>query len=102
MGSKAGKTGFVIQSALVAVTIKDLVYAIDAVPEAQQHANHGLVYESDATEWKNIILVTVWDASWSNKTEYLKGKPQKHRSQRARMTILANPDFWEKKETSFT
>lgn len=40
---------------------KDLVYANDAVQEVKQHANHGLVYKSDAIDWKSMILVTVSD-----------------------------------------
>ena len=40
---------------------KDLVYVNDAVQEVKQHANHGLVYKSDAIDWKSMVLVTVSD-----------------------------------------
>ena len=77
-----------LQSRCNSATIRDPIYANDAVQEAKQHASHGMVYRSDAVDWKNMLLVTISDASWSNETEYPKGKPQKHRSQRARMTVI--------------
>lgn len=77
-----------LQSRCDSATIRDPIYANDAVQEAKQHASHGMVCRSDAVDWKNMILVTISDASWSNETEYPKGKPQKHRSQRARMTVF--------------
>jgi hypothetical protein len=82
-----------LQSKCNRATIKDLVYANQAIDEAGEHSNQGIIYKSDAINWKNCSIVTVSDASWSNEDEQVKKKVQKYKSQRARMTILVNPDF---------
>ena len=90
-----------LQSKCNRATVKDLVYANQAIDEAREHSNQGIIYKSDAINWKNCSIVTVSDASWSNEDEQVKKKVQKYRSQRARMTILVNPDFLKKEESAF-
>jgi len=90
-----------LQSKCNRATIKDLVYANQAIDEAGEHSNQGIIYKSDAINWKNCSIVTVSDASWSNEDEQVKKKVQKYKSQRARMTILVNPDFPKKEESAF-
>jgi hypothetical protein len=90
-----------LQSKCNRATIKDLVYANQAIDEAGEHSNQGIIYKSDAINWKNCSIVTVSDASWSNEDEQVKKKVQKYKSQRARMTILVNPDFLKKEESAF-
>ena len=77
--------------------MKDLVDANQAVEEAKEHSNQGTTFKSDAN-WKTCVIVTVSDASWSNEEEKTKKELKKYKSQRARMTILANPDFLEKED----
>ena len=74
--------------------MKDLVYANQAVEEAKEHSNQEIIFKSDA-------IVTVSDASWSSEEEKTKKELKKYESQRARMTILANPDFLEKEGSAF-
>ena len=90
-----------LQSRCNRATMKDLVYANQAVDEAKEHSNNGITFKSDAIDWKTCIIVTVSDASWSNEEELSKKELKKYKSQRARMTILANPDFLEKKGSAF-
>jgi ribosomal protein L24 len=90
-----------LQSKCNRATIKDLIYANQAIDEAREHSNQGIIYKSDAINLKNCSIVTVSDASWSNEDEQVKKKVQKYRSQRARMTILVNPDFLKKEESAF-
>ena len=88
-----------LQSKCNRATIKDLVYANLAIDEAREHSNHGIIYKSDAINWRNCSIVTV--SAWSNEDEQVKKKVQKYKSQRARMTILVNPDFTKKEESAF-
>ena len=81
--------------------MKDLVYANQAIEEAKEHSNQGSTFKSDAIDWKTCVIVTVSDASWSNEEEKTKKELKKYKSQRARMIILANPDFLEKKGAAF-
>ena len=90
-----------LQSRCNCATIKDLIYANEAVQEAKDHSEKGLIYKPDAIDWDTAILVTVSDASWSNETDHSRGKVKKFRSQRARMTLLAQPDFWKNQGSSF-
>ena len=75
-------------------TMTDLVYANQAIEEAKEHPNQGIILKSDAIDWKTCVIVTVSNASWSNEEEKTKKELKKYKSQRARMTILAN--FLEK------
>ena len=90
-----------LQSKCNHATMKDLVYANPAVEEAKEHSNQGIIFKSDAIDWKTCIIVAVSDASWSNEEEKTKKELKKYKSQRARMTSLANPDFLEKEGSAF-
>ena len=79
----------------------NLVYANQAVEEAKEHSNQGITFKSDAIDWKTCVIVTVSDTSWSNEEEKTKKELKKYKSQRARMAILANPDFLEKEGSTF-
>ena len=37
-------------------TMKDLVYANQAVEKAKEHSNHGIVFKSDAIDWKACVM----------------------------------------------
>ena len=69
-------------------TIRDLIYANATIEEAKQHASQGIHFTCPTilTGRMNCILVTISDASWGNEQENKK-------QQRARMTILADPEL---------
>ena len=89
-----------LQSKCNHATMKELVYANQAVEKAKEHSNQGITFKSDAIDWKTCVIITVSDASWSNEEEKTK-EFKKHKRQRAKMTILANPDFLEKEGSAF-
>ena len=97
-----------MQSASAKGTGKDLKDANKALEWAKETAERGLTFKSDSIDWDNMILATITDASWATETdtsivteeqdpiapvtEDSDGKSDnKHRSQGARLTVLATP-----------
>jgi len=69
------------------------------VQDAKEFSDHGINYEAGKLNWDESILVTISDASWSGEKEIVRGSVEPWRSQRARMTALADKSFLEGMES---
>ena len=58
------------QSVVSKATVKDLKEANQALQQAKEFSERGLIFEAYAVSWLDMMVVTVTDASFANETVY--------------------------------
>jgi len=85
------------QSVVSKATIKDLKEANQAVEKAHAYSEKGILWRSDAISWETALVVTITDASFAQETVIESdGKEKPHRTQKAYMIMLVDPDILSK------
>ena len=85
------------QGAVTKATLKDLKETNLAVDRAMEYSEKGIIFRSDAVSWDTAIVVTVSDASFAQETVIEHdGTEKPHRTQKAFMILLVDPDITEK------
>ena len=83
-------------------TIADLKEANKVLAYAIATADQGLTFKSGVLDWNNLVSAVVTDASHANEVEELKdGRVEAHRSQGARLQLLATPSIIDGTECNF-
>ena len=78
-------------------TIADLKEVTKVLAYAHSTADHGLTFKSGVLDWNNLVSAVVTDASHANEVEKLQhGRVEAHRSQGARLQLLATPKIAER------
>ena len=85
-----------LQTAVNHAKVLHLKEANRVLEEAVQTSDSGLVFKGGAVLWdKDMIVLTITDASWAGEDDVVKGNLEPLRSQRARFNGLAGPGFVE-------
>jgi hypothetical protein len=85
------------QSVVSKATIKDLKEANQAVEKAHEYSEKGIIWSSDAVSWDTAFVLTISDASFAQETVIEgDGKEKPHRTQKAYMIMLVDPDILSK------
>jgi hypothetical protein len=88
-----------LQGVVSKAKIKDLKETNQAVGMAKEDSHIGITYKSDAISWDNCVVVTVSDASFCQETVIEpNGTEKAHRSQKAFMVLLVDPEILTKDE----
>ena len=72
-----------------------LTFANKTLDEAKKTVSRGLTYPAGILDWNKAILVTISDASFASETRCENGRTMPRRSQKGRVTILADPSIWD-------
>jgi hypothetical protein len=81
-----------LQGAVSRATLKDLKETNQALEQALQYSDSGILFRSDAISWADAIVVSVTDASFAQETvNEPDGTVKPHRTQKAFMNLLVNP-----------
>ena len=84
------------QGVVAKAKVKDLKETNQTLGFAKENAELGLTYHSGAINWDNAVIVTVTDASFAQETEHdADGKEKAHRTQKAFMNLLVDPEIME-------
>ncbi len=77
--------------------MKDLRECNQAVEKARGNSDKGVIWESNAVCWDTAMVVTISDASFAQETVIESdGKEKPHRTQKAIMILLVDPDIISK------
>jgi hypothetical protein len=88
-----------LQGIVSKAKVRDLREANQAVGMAKEDSHVGITYKSDAISWDNCVVVTVSDASFCQETVIEpNGTEKAHRSQKAFMVLLVDPEILTKDE----
>ena len=83
-----------LQGAVSKATMKDLKETNQALDSAKEYSDMGLWFKHDAIDWSTCLLVTVTDASFAQEViQEPNGLEKPHRSQKAYMILLVDPDI---------
>jgi len=89
------------QSVVSKATVKDLKEANQALQQAKEFSERGLIFEAFAVSWLDMMVVTVTDASFANETVYeADGTMKPHRTQKAFMVLLVDPKILTQDEAT--
>jgi hypothetical protein len=81
-----------LQGVVSKAKVKDLKETNQALAQAQEYSEEGIVFHSNAFSWDNCIVVSVTDASFAQETVIEHdGKEKPHRTQKAFMNLLVDP-----------
>jgi len=83
-----------LQSCVSGARVKHLQEANKVLQMAINDSRRGLYYKANAFDWDKAILVTVTDASWAGEVKYINDEVFPKRSQKGRVTLLADPNAW--------
>ena len=87
------------QGAVTRATAKDLKDVNDALEQAKEYSESGILFSSKAISWTDAIVVTVTDASFAQETIIeADGNVKPHRTQKPFMNLLVNPEILENEE----
>ena len=68
-----------------------------ALAQAKEHSNAGLVFHTDAIRWETALVVSVTDASFAQETVIEPdGTEKPHRTQKVFLNLLVDPDLTTK------
>ena len=88
-----------LQGVVSKAKVKDLKETNQAVGMAKEHSDVGITYKSDAISWDDCVVVSAMDASFCQETVIEpSGNEKPHRSQKAFMVMLVDPDILTKEE----
>jgi hypothetical protein len=79
-----------LQSVCAKARVEDLALANKLVRDGATGSDTGLHFQSDAFKWKDMVAVTVSDASHANEETIVKDAREPHRSQRGIMTLIGD------------
>ena len=89
------------QGVVTKAKLKDLKDINQALEQAMEYSDRGLLFKANGVSWDNAIAVIVSDASFAGETIVeADGKEKPHRTQKAFMVLLVSPEILNKDEAS--
>merc|ERR1712039_190057 len=84
-----------LQSIAAAAQVKDLHFANKTLQQAKADSNLGMTFKARAFDWHNAVVVSITDASFAGEKLVVEDKTFPRRSQKGRITALADPKIWD-------
>ena len=82
------------QSVVTKAKLKDLKDINQALEQAKDYSDRGLLFKANGVSWEDMVAVTVSDASFAGETIVeADGKEKPHRTQKAFMVLLVSPEI---------
>ena len=87
------------QSVVSQAKLRDFKQANQAIEQAKEFADVGVIYHHDAINWDSVIVVTITDASFAQETVIeANGIEKPHRTQKEFAVLLVDPAIVKEKE----